>query len=181
MQDKIQLPLIYLKPSQLFLRAGRENSPVKLVTVLGSCVSVVLFNSRLRMAAMCHALLPRVVNGKAGDGMEAPFRYIQYAVPEMILRFRRSGIGPEETDVCIFGGSDMFFSRTAGIRLPSVGQQNIETALDIIRQAGLNVKNADMGGTVGRKIFFYPHTGELWIKRLNQEKCKKMVVRWKKS
>ena len=47
-----------------------------------------------------------------------------------------------------------------------IGQQNIQTAKQIIRSEGLRIQALDVGGLQGRKIFFYTDTGEVYLKRL---------------
>ena len=46
---------------KVFLRPGDVTvgkAPAEVSTVLGSCVSVTMFAERLKLGAICHALLP---------------------------------------------------------------------------------------------------------------------------
>ena len=49
-----RLAPLRLKPGELLI--CRE--PHEVTTVLGSCVSITMFNARLGLAAICHAMLP---------------------------------------------------------------------------------------------------------------------------
>ena len=50
----------------------------------------------------------------------------------------------------------------------TVGRKNIETALRILRNRNLDLTGFDVGGTMGRKIHFYTHTGQVWLKRIKR-------------
>ncbi|MGA2108628.1 MAG: hypothetical protein ABSH25_13400 [Syntrophorhabdales bacterium] len=45
---------VFLKPGEIYV--GEE--PAEISTILGSCVSVTMFSKRVRVGAICHALLP---------------------------------------------------------------------------------------------------------------------------
>jgi chemotaxis protein CheD len=150
-----------MKPAEMYL----ADSPSIVKTVLGSCVSVTLFNRRLKVGAICHALLPHCkkmteCKGECTDG----FKYVDCSIRCMLGKFRSLGISHRETEVKLFGGAHMFIAR-AGDR-ETVGAQNIVTALRILREERLNLCTSDTGGSQGRKIFFYTHTGEIFLKRL---------------
>ena len=87
----------------------------------------------------------------------------------MIERFRESGIRACETEVKLFGGANMFYGEEKRNAPRSVGKMNIETAVEHIQKNGYTLQNVDTGGRLGRKIVFYPHTGETWAKTLGTE------------
>ncbi|MEZ4527244.1 MAG: chemotaxis protein CheD [Desulfobacterales bacterium] len=117
-----------------------------------------------------HALLPAGC-GCSGDCAE-PYKYVRCALTNMTALFHRQGIRTSEIEVRLFGGSDMFIQSRwehEGMEtLQSVGRQNIETALSVIRSARLHLTEKDTGGRCGRKIFFWPHTGEIRVSRLKR-------------
>ena len=45
----------------------------------------------------------------------------------------------------------------------TVGRKNIETAAKILKEKNLELTGSDVGGTMGRKIHFYTHTGRVWL------------------
>lgn len=151
------LESVYLKPGELVV----AERPALVSTVLGSCVAVTLFNPRLGVGAICHAMLP-LAAGRDG------FKYVDSSLLHMLAHFERLGVSKRELTVKLFGGADMFESG-----LPagggSVGRQNIQAATALLRQEGLPVVAADTGGRQGRKLLFYSHTGEVLLKRLGQQ------------
>ncbi|QTA81594.1 putative chemoreceptor glutamine deamidase [Desulfonema limicola] len=174
------LSIVFLRPGELFLSNNRASAPVKVTTVLGSCISVILYNPRLKMSAMCHAVMPCCdqeyrcgkeiflkKTGKCPFNCAEPNRYVNCVLNNMISHFRTQGAAIEETKVRLFGGADMFdygFERTLKL---SVGRQNIEMAKKIIKTEKMHLSKSDVGGLVGRKIVFFPKTGRVLLKRLN--------------
>jgi chemotaxis protein CheD len=156
----------YLKSSELFIHQNGA-PPVRVMTVLGSCISVTFHHPGLGLAAMCHALLPRCPTGPGSCGAcTRRYKYADCAVTGMIRRFRDRGVPGSELEAKLFGGSDMFDSGPSAHRIPSVGRMNIEAAEAVLQAASIHLKSVDVGGVDGRKIFFYPQTGEVWIKRV---------------
>ncbi|MGE0086021.1 MAG: chemotaxis protein CheD [Desulfococcaceae bacterium] len=171
--DRRRLPVIFLKPGQLFLNEGRPVRPVKVVTVLGSCISLILTNAKSGMSAMCHAFMPCCDAGCGCTGnCREPYKYVRCALTNMTALFHRQGIRSPEIGVRLFGGSDMFaqnrWEQDRDGLIQSVGRQNTETALAMIKSARLHLTETDTGGTCGRKIFFWPHTGEIRVNRLKK-------------
>ena len=152
---------VFLKPGELAV----SEKPTLVSTVLGSCVAVTLYNRRRRYGAICHAMLPN------GDD-ENSFKYVDGAFDHMLGRFALAGIEHHEIEVNLFGGADVLpTSRTEKGPL-SVGRQNIEAAQMLIKKEGLNLDAASTGGLLGCKIFFYTHTGEVLLKRIEKNLLK---------
>jgi chemotaxis protein CheD len=148
---------IYLRPGELCV----QSRPSIVTTVLGSCISVTLFNKRLAVGALCHALMP------LSHGCPE-IKYVDYAIEVMVRHLRHKGVGRGEIQAKLFGGSDMFTGAVAGARQGSVGQQNVTAALAALDRAGIPIAAWDVRGTNGRKILFHTHTGEIYLKRLGQ-------------
>ncbi len=157
------LASVYLKPGEMTVR----EVPTRVTTVLGSCVAVTMYVSRLRVGALCHALLPRCrERAECQTGCAEPFKYVNCVVPEMIEAIKRRGVRLREIELKLFGGADMFAPRPGTRRCVSVGGENVKEAIRAVEAFGLRFKVSDVGGTRGRKIFFFTHTGEVWLKRL---------------
>lgn len=103
-----ELPTVHLKAGEMHC----TDRPTLVVTVLGSCLSVILYNRRLGIGGICHALLPSCGNQKtcSGDCMEK-FRYVDCAIRQMVKIFDR------------FGAADMFSRPIERSGLLSVGSR----------------------------------------------------------
>ncbi len=149
---------IFLEPGGLYLSEG----PAVVSTILGSCVSVMIYVKRLKMGGICHAVLPRNVR-RDGAGT---FRYVDSSISYMLQRFETLGIAKDEMEVKLMGGADVFERMNEHTR--SVGRQNRETALEIIRSEHLKLSVSDVGGSLGRKIYFYTDTGRVLLQRIKR-------------
>jgi chemotaxis protein CheD len=151
------LPKIYLRPGELII----AEEPAVITTVLGSCISVVLFSPRLRIGAICHATMP---SGKDAD----PSKYADQSVRYLIDFFRGLEVKRNETIVKLFGGADMFSPKQPDRKNQTIGAQNVRAAIYALNQEGYEPMVGDVGGTQGRKIVFYSHTGDVfrkWVKK----------------
>jgi chemotaxis protein CheD len=126
-----------------------------------------MFHPRLKISEICHALLPeRDLTDKDEERPLNPYKYVNSVIPKMVADMRKYGVPPNEIEVKMFGGADMLSSPEERIKNQPVGRLNVKTALNILEAEGLRVSASDVGGTLGRKIFFYTHTGEVLLKRL---------------
>jgi chemotaxis protein CheD len=74
--------------------------------------------------------------------------------------------------VKLFGGGSIIDADHAG-----VGQQNIRTAEMLLKKQGVKPVRRDVGGAVGRKLFFHTHTGDVYIKRFGRRLLQKASAR----
>jgi chemotaxis protein CheD len=146
----------------IFLELYISEKPAIVSTILGSCVSVTIYNKRLMVGGICHALLP----GKRTSNGAENLRYVDSAISYMLHRFEMTGVNRDKMEVKLFGGADVL-EHMDGHR-KSVGQQNRETALEIIRNERLNLCVSDVGGNLGRKIYFYTDTGRILLQRIKR-------------
>lgn len=160
-EAKADIVRVFLKPGEVFI--ARE--PTIISTILGSCVSVTMFNPRLKAGAMCHALLPK----NSGISETEGSRFVDYAIPHMVRGLERFGIGRQEIEVKLFGGSDVL--NFGGREVATVGTQNVAKALEILEQERLPLMVMDVRGTQGRKLFFRTYTGEVFLKRIRKTSC----------
>lgn len=142
----------YLYPGTLF--AHRQ--PHLVTTVLGSCVSVCLWDSAARVGGINHYLLP-LWNG---EGLPTP-KYGNIAIGKLIEKVQTLGAGSRLV-AKVFGGASMW-EKTEG--LLAIGQRNIELALELLEQHRIPVISRDLGGPVGRKIIFHTADGTVLLKR----------------
>lgn len=169
MKDPLEthLPMIYLKPGEVFF----GDQPTVVSTLLGSCVSITMFNRRHRIGAICHCQLPvnKDAHGNCHSQCTEGYRYVECSIRQMMKLFHDRKIPPREIEVKAFGGADMFRpGRNSGGRL-TIGAQNIEAAARTLKELRLGLFVADVGGNNGRKIVFYTHTGDVLLKRLNKK------------
>ncbi len=161
-----ELPVAYLKPGEMYF----FGQPTLVVTVLGSCLSVTMFHRPTGIGAICHGLLPSCRDTNAAlctKNCSAGFKYMDCSIQRMLEQFRALGMKPAEMEIKVFGGADMFGVPGNNGQRMTIGLQNVSITRKILQAAGISVLAEDVGGERGRKIFFYTHTGEVLLKRLN--------------
>ena len=127
----------------------------EIATLLGSCVSVCLYDNALKVAAMNHYLLDTEESG-AEPAHSA--RYGSYAIPHIFDLMMRFGSNKKDITAQIFGGGIVVKCLDAG---NSIGTKNIEFAQSFLKQERIPITREDVGGNFGRKIWFNSETGNV--------------------
>jgi len=157
------LPQVHLAPGELLV----TRDPQIVVTVLGSCVAVTMFDRESSLAAICHAMLVEPQRGEwllAGDPLR--FRYVNIVVPAMVDVYRRAGIDPYGIEVKIFGGGNVIGRARRGSDAEGIGDANISAVRAQLARADLLVTAESIGGRRGCKILFNTATGDVLRKYL---------------
>ena len=143
------------------------HEPAEVTTVLGSCVAITMFNSRLKLAAICHAMLADPdISRLAGVEEPEPYKYVSLVVPVMVEKFRCSGIDSGEIEVKLFGGANVFAYSRYKKRGQGIGIANIQRAREMLSQFDLKISRDHVGGSIGRKLIFNTVSGVVWLKCL---------------
>lgn len=145
----------FLQPGDVAF-GGRQ---LRLRTVLGSCVALVFWHPQRLLGGMCHYMLPR--RGGHGTG-HLNGRYAADALALLFECIQRAGARPEQFEVSLFGGADMFpgVKRGNGI---GIGQQNVNAARSLIQAHGLQCRVYHVGGRGHRHLVFDVGTGRLQL------------------
>lgn len=147
---------VFLQPGEQYW--GDRNS--RIWTVLGSCVSVCLHNTELKIGGMNHILLP----GSAPENKRDPAfpaRYADQAMSLMAKEIAHLGLKPQSFVAKVFGGGN----RIKESQEKSVGERNFQSVLESLRDMGISVVAEDHGGTDHRKIIFDIEEGKVWVKK----------------
>ena len=132
--------------------------PALISTVLGSCVSVCLWDSQTGLGAMNHYLLPGTSDDEAGNANRG-ITSIPMLFRSMVNR--RVNLGTLEAKV--FGGCNSLYQNN---NLFKVGERNIAIAMNILNEYGIRISAHHVGGPFGRKIVFNTSTGRVRMRLL---------------
>ena len=147
----------YLLPGNLF--AHREGHIV--TTVLGSCISVCLWDPIKKIGGINHYMLP-LWNG---EGLASP-KYGNIAISKLIEKMLELGCDKRNLRAKVFGGSEMFKVTNA---VMNIGERNIVLAQDALNEQKIPIIASDVGGKTGRKIIYDSGTGGVSMKRLTRQ------------
>ena len=139
----------------LFAEPGAHS----VTTVLGSCISVCLWDPVSRTGGMNHYLLPYW----NGDGLKTP-KYGNIAIPMLLERLVNAGCRKGDLIAKVFGGASVLGS--SGIL--NVGVRNIEFATSALLDAGIPIACMDIGGSQGRKVMFLTSMGEVFVRKVGR-------------
>lgn len=123
---------------------------IAFTTILGSCVSVCIYDDVMKIGGMNHYLL---ADGSADT--TGSLRYGAYAMELLINDLLKNGASRSRLKAKVFGGSKM------SDRFHDIGQKNSAFALKYLSDEGLLVLAQDLGGTSARRINFHPTTGQV--------------------
>jgi len=144
----------FLRPGFIYL----PEKPTVISTVLGSSVSVGLYDKRLKTGGMYHFLFPR-----ANAGEKATALYGNIAVPVLIKMMMENGSQRAHLEAQIFGGA---FNTEASAM--DIGRDNFRTARQILDRKRIRVVSEDVGGSIGRKVVFNTNSYEIGILKVNR-------------
>jgi chemotaxis protein CheD len=151
----MKLPTKYLQPGEILV--GKE--PCLIKTILGSCVSVCLFDPVTRIGGMNHYLFP-----EAGGKKDSLNKYGDQAILNLLSKMEQLGARVFTLEAKICGGAKLFDSEN---EIFDTGRKNSHIASEILRKRRITILLEDVGGNVGRSICFNTFNGDLQVKQLD--------------
>lgn len=143
----------YLYPSALF--AERQSYIVD--TILGSCVAVCLFDTKLKIGGINHFMLP-LWNGV---GLASP-KFGNIATEKLIEKMIKNGATKENMVAKLFGGANQMDSSM------NIGLRNVEIAKEVLDNYNIKIIAENTGGTIGRKLKYETGTGQVMMKFISK-------------
>jgi len=132
-----------------------------LTTLLGSCVSVCLYDEVARVGGVNHFLLP----SGALDEASSP-RFAVGAVDSLVARMLQLGCSRARLSAKVFGGSCVLRAYREAPGEAHLGQRNVEAARVALARHEIGVVAEDVGGYHGRKLVYCTDDGAAFVKEL---------------
>jgi chemotaxis protein CheD len=151
---QIDTDIFYVEPGRFLV----STESCTLRTILGSCVSVCLYDPQLRIGGMNHFMLPR-----ARSADDHSHRYGDRALSALVERLAGLGSAPRRLFASVFGGAAVLSSVSEVMHL---GRLNAEYAFDWLADAGIGVVASDVLGSVGRRLDFHIGSGRTSLRLL---------------
>lgn len=131
---------------------------------LGSCVGVVLYDERKKIAGMVHVMLPDSSLDRSSKLNHA--KYADSGIYTLMERLKEEGIRPMALKAKIAGGAQMFkFGSNDTLR---IGPRNVEAVKEELKRLSIPVLAEETGGSSGRTIEFNPETSMLSVRTVNK-------------
>lgn len=130
-----------------------------LVTVLGSCVAACIRDKVTGVGGMNHFMLP---DNTEQSGWGVGGRYGTYAMEMLINQLQKLGAERRNLEAKVFGGAAVIASMTE----TNVGERNSKFVLDFLKTEKINVVAKDLLDIYPRKVYYFPSTGKVMVKKL---------------
>ncbi|MFV1992317.1 MAG: chemotaxis protein CheD [Acidiferrobacterales bacterium] len=146
-----------------------SKEPVVFDTVLGSCISVCMYDPDCNAGGMNHFMLP-----KAAD-LNNPLstRYGVHAMELLINNLIKIGGVRSRFIVKVFGGGHVLDIPDSNNSVPSL---NINFVGKFLATEKIKVITSDLGGKHPKRVLFFPHTGKVYLKRLGINEATKTIT-----
>jgi chemotaxis protein CheD len=144
----------FLKPGYVFM----SQEPTLVSTVLGSAVTVCLWDRKNRYGGLAHFLYPKI-----SIANQTTTLYGNVAVLTLIKLLINDGSEKASLEAQVFGGGD-----PNSITAETLGSQNVLIANKVLNQQGIPITSEDVGGSRGRKLIFKSDTNEAVVLKVDR-------------
>jgi chemotaxis protein CheD len=134
-----------------------------IVTVLGSCVSACIRDRITGVGGMNHFMLPDT-GGEDDNPISASMRYGTYAMEILINDVLKAGAKRENLEAKVFGGGNVL----RGFVAINVGERNAQFVKKYLAAEKIPIVAEDLVDIYPRKVYFFPRTGKVLVKKLKQ-------------
>ena len=159
-----------LLPGEYYVTTAHEI----VATVLGSCVSACIRDTRIGVGGMNHFMLPLDASQGTsawGEAASAATRYGNVAMERLINDILKLGGRREDLEIKLVGGGRVLAEMNTDI-----GARNIEFVRQYVHDEGFNVLSQDLGDVFPRRVVYFPQTGRMRVRKLTSGRDEKLVA-----
>ncbi len=156
--NTFNIQAVKLLPGEYFF----TNKDMLLVTVLGSCVAACIRDRQNGIGGMNHFMLPDGGGSDTNSPMNPSARYGVYAMEILINQLLKLGARRSNLEAKVFGGGNVI----SGLTQANIGQRNAEFVLQFLNTEGIPITAQDLIDIYPRKVYFFPKTNKVLVKKL---------------
>lgn len=142
---------IEVKMGRIAVTSGQDNL---VASGIGSCLIITLYDPKLKVGALAHAMLSSGISDPAPDT-----KYIDVSIDEMLKRMESLGAKKENLEAKLIGGANMFSAFKS-----EIGRQNVLCAKEKLKEKGIRLVGEVVGGSQGRSVDFSVAFGIVTVK-----------------
>jgi chemotaxis protein CheD len=128
--------------------------PADIVTILGSCVAVCLWDRRLKVGGMNHYKLSGNDTPQEAGNPSLGYSSTRMLINSMLKRNSKI----EDIEAKVFGGCNT-------MNIYEIGDRNVEAAYKVLKEFRIQVVASHTGGGTGRKIILNTRTGKILMRQ----------------
>ena len=166
---RFEREVIKVLPGEYFVTSGE----ITLVTALGSCVAACIRDRKSGMGGMNHFM---VGSDEQGGSSLSPVHfaaYGSYVMKVLISDLLKQGARRANLEAKIFGGGSASVQQPASL----AGQRNADFLMGFLRKERLPVIARDVLGNYPRKVYFFPDSGRVLVKKMMRQHNDTLVRR----
>lgn len=152
---KFESEAVKVLPGEYFV----TSTNMLMVTVLGSCVSACIRDRDKGIGGMNHFMLAD--SGDSG-AVSSSARYGTYAMEILINHLLKLGARKDRLEAKVFGGGRVMATLTSS----QVGDRNAKFVHEFLKTEGISIGAEDLLDVYPRKVYFFPATGRVLVKKL---------------
>lgn len=156
---RFQLELVTIFPGE-FHATGQDRV---IYTLLGSCISVVLYDPVKKVGGMNHFMLPDTID-KERFYLSKSGKYGMYAMELLINELIKLGGIKKNFKAKVFGGGSVLGSKVGNVS--KVPENNIRFALAYLEEEKIPLIASNIGGNEARKVYFFIKESRILLKRI---------------
>ncbi len=141
-----------------------ESRPIELVTSVGSCVALCLYDPANKCGGMAHIMLP---DSSISPQELLPSKFADTAVPALTHAIYGISGRVSPLSAKIIGGANMF--PTLKNNSINIGAKNVEAIKTALATHKIKLLAEDVGGAQGRRVNFNVVTGVATVRRIKGE------------
>ena len=148
------------KTSEITVDTGKlivsKNPKILITSALGSCVALTLYDKAQKLGGMLHYILPENPGGKKRE------KYADTGINLLLEKILELNANRKDLIAKMVGGAIMFEEFMDNIE-NSIGKRNIKKGKEILKDLGIRLMSADIGGNYGRSVKFNLSNGNIYI------------------
>ena len=142
--------VIYVNTGEVKVAMGKAGL---LATAIGSCIVVAALDSKKKVGAMAHIMLP----GRAPRQYLEKTKYAFDAIEKLLNLMLEAGSNPDDIEVCLVGAGNVLEKEN-----DTICDANIESVTGILKEKNIPVKASVLGGTERKGVVLDTEAGSIF-------------------
>ncbi len=131
---------------------------------LGSCIAVIMYDKKEKIAGMIHIALPNsAVNPEKAQSL--PGYFVNTGLPLLLTEFKKLGGDRKTTVIKIAGGSSIMDEN----KTFDIGKRNAIAVKRFLWKQKLGVMKEDIGGNISRTVSINTDTGRVLLSNVKNK------------
>jgi len=133
------------------VKVGAEKVVLRSIAI-GSCIVIAAYDSKKKIGAMAHVMLP----GSAPEKTSERTKYAADAIDEMIEKMTRAGSNRDDVEVCLVGAGNVLKKKD-----DTICRDNIASTTQLLKEKHIPVRSMLLGGVERKGVFLDVESGSI--------------------